>query len=275
MLLVSCLLHGLFLLAIIVGIPWLTGLSEPPKEKITKVKLVDQTASPPAPEKLDPASATFSQPAAASSEEPRLASAIPVSPPKETIKPLAPKIAPAEQLTLKKRKTPPKRVSPKPRKKTDQPPATPAERNPDPQSVIDRRLAAIRADLEKHGSRLSTPGNDLGTSDSPEGSNRGADGEETLARWIDEVRRRINARWSVFEPERRISTQTVIGLKIADDGSIIHAAVDQSSGDQVFDRSALRAVYQAAPFPPVPPEVRERIQTAGGLALRFAPGGMQ
>jgi TonB family protein len=68
---------------------------------------------------------------------------------------------------------------------------------------------------------------------------------------------------------------TVIGVKIADNGRLMDASVDKSSGDQVFDRSAMRAVFQAAPFPPIPSELKEKISKAGGLALRFTPKGMQ
>jgi TonB family protein len=51
--------------------------------------------------------------------------------------------------------------------------------------------------------------------------------------------------------------------------------VNESSGDEVFDKSALRAVFQADPFPAVPTEVMGKIRKAGGLALRFTPKGMQ
>ena len=68
---------------------------------------------------------------------------------------------------------------------------------------------------------------------------------------------------------------TIIGVKIADNGRLMDASVDESSGDQVFDRSAMRAVLQAAPFPPIPSELKEKISKAGGLAFRFTPKGVQ
>jgi TonB family protein len=68
---------------------------------------------------------------------------------------------------------------------------------------------------------------------------------------------------------------TIVGVRIADNGRLMDASVDESSGDQVFDRSAIRAVFQAAPFPPIPSELKEKISRAGGLALRFTSKGMQ
>jgi len=64
-------------------------------------------------------------------------------------------------------------------------------------------------------------------------------------------------------------------VKLSDYGKLLDATVDESSGYLVFDRSAMRAVFQASPFPAVTPAIREKIQSAGGLALRFTAGGMQ
>jgi colicin import membrane protein len=89
------------------------------------------------------------------------------------------------------------------------------------------------------------------------------------------VRSRVNLHWSVFAEDQPVRRVTIIAVKIADDGELIDARVDESSGNQTFDLSAMRAVRQAAPFPSVPRMLREEIRKRGGLALRFTPGGMQ
>ena len=66
-----------------------------------------------------------------------------------------------------------------------------------------------------------------------------------------------------------------MGIKLAEDGRLIDARLDRASGDVVLDRSALRAVAQANPFPAVPTEVAEKIRQEGGLALEFTVRGMK
>jgi len=195
---------------------------------------------------------------------------------RETVKPVSLNAPAKEVIPLRKRKKPPRRVlaaKPEKRKK-------PPEKRKDPQSFVEKRLAAIRSDLEArkkdHDSpqtsqapqdRISRPSNGPGLP--------GAGVDEDLVRWFDGVRHRINSNWSVFGEPTNSARVTVVGVRIADDGALIDASVEESSGDPVMDRSAMRAVFLAAPFPPVPPSVKERIRKAGGLALRFTPGGMR
>ena len=75
--------------------------------------------------------------------------------------------------------------------------------------------------------------------------------------------------------QTKLDKIAVIGVQIAEDGKLVDASIDSSSGDKLFDNSALRAIFHAAPFPPIPQEVTDKIRQSGGLALRFTPGGMQ
>jgi TonB family protein len=88
------------------------------------------------------------------------------------------------------------------------------------------------------------------------------------------VKSRINSQWFLTGDDPRKNKETIIGIQISDNGSLIKASVDKSSGDKVFDNSAMRAIHQAAPFPPLPSEVK-KIQESRGLGLRFTPRGMQ
>lgn len=180
---------------------------------------------------------------------------------KETI--LARAEAPAARtvIALKKRKKPPQRVE----ERKPEPDKKPAPQKPkdDPQSVIERSLAAAKNRLEAK---------------KPESAPARAGGpatDEESARWFEEVKRLVNSRWSVFGDNLALELVTVIGVKLADDGRLIDASIRKSSGDEIFDSSAMRAVHGAAPFPSIPSQVREKIKAAGGLALKFSPGGIQ
>ncbi len=41
------------------------------------------------------------------------------------------------------------------------------------------------------------------------------------------------------------------------DGSVRTPAIQQSSGNPTIDNTALRAVFQASPMPPLPPQITE------------------
>jgi colicin import membrane protein len=179
-------------------------------------------------------------------------------------------------IPLKKRKTEPKSVSSQSQEKPKQEKVTKKE---DPKTFLEKRLAAIRDNVNKKKSAESETGHAMGGS-----PNSGVSGQHQgsgitdleTARWFDIVRQRVNSQWSVFSDNRNVRSVTVIGVKISDSGELVNPTVDESSGDYVFDKSALRAVSRAAPFlPPVPEQVRVKIRQSGGLALRFTPSGMQ
>ncbi len=183
-------------------------------------------------------------------------------------------------IPFQKRKKPLERVDalkPLPKKNQE---VEAVKKKPDPQDFLEKRLASIRKEVEsrKTDTSSSAPSRDPATSPAlgNHGSKHGAQStSEDSARWFDGVRTRINSNWSVFRDTIKLERFTIIGVKIAEDGRLVDASVDESSGDPVFDRSAIRAIFQASPFPPMPPEVSEKIRKAGGLALRFTPSGLQ
>jgi colicin import membrane protein len=58
----------------------------------------------------------------------------------------------------------------------------------------------------------------------------------------------VSSNW-IQPPSARNGMQVLINIRLAPNGEIISKAVVQSSGDAVFDRSALQAVEKAARFP--------------------------
>lgn len=60
----------------------------------------------------------------------------------------------------------------------------------------------------------------------------------------------VEANW--FKPQAPPGTRCRVRCRIARSGELLEAGLEQPSSHAAFDRAALRAVYAAAPFPPLP-----------------------
>ncbi|MGC8660633.1 MAG: TonB family protein, partial [Desulfomonilaceae bacterium] len=164
-----------------------------------------------------------------------------------------------------------KKKNPDSKAKTEKP-KDQKEKSVNSNDFLEKRLAAIKKNLD---SRKSEKSKSKGVSglDTPAGAGSSMDGE--LNHWFEAVRSKINSHWSVLVDEQKAPKVTIISVQLGDDGRLLNASIDSGSGDRFFDSSAMRAVYQAAPFPSMSREISEKIKAAGGLALRFTPGGLQ
>jgi len=61
-----------------------------------------------------------------------------------------------------------------------------------------------------------------------------------------------------------------VTFEILRDGRVVDVRIDQSSGVPMLDRSALRAVHDASPLPPLPPNWREN-RLSAGFVFRLYP----
>lgn len=91
----------------------------------------------------------------------------------------------------------------------------------------------------------------------PSGSAQGA-GAMTLnvtdfpfAWYLAAVQRKITERWEGRALQGR---QPVVVFEISRNGQLGKLAIDKSSGNPYYDQQALRAISEATPFPPLPPE---------------------
>lgn len=276
MLALSVSIHLSIFLALFTFSVMSAGRPVPEVEGVSKVSLIEEPGLRPAAEVMARGPVKMQerdQPEAAVAEE-----SLPVASdlPREVSEHRMAEPAAKEVIPLTKRKKQPQRVEapkPQPAKKPEQ---QTAQKKPDSKDFLEQRLAALRKDVEARRSEQQAErqsGRQATGTTGPGNGRHGADKE--LLRWFQDVRGRVNSHWSVFGENRTAERFAVIGVRLSDDGRLIDATVDETSGDPLFDRSAMRAVFQASPFPPVPPEIRERIRQAGGLALRFSPGGMQ
>jgi len=256
----------------------LSKVNKPAEESIRRVKLVAAQACSPVVEQIRHSHAEAPKviPEVLTQPEPHEKAS---AKPRATLEARSVATQNRDIITIKKRKRPLQRVETAKEPDKKKPQTETAKNKEDPQSFLEKRLAAIRQDVEskKTDAVPSPPSQGVvsQTSGRSDAKQEGSSGDEQLIRWFDGVKTLINSHWSIFGDNRQLERVTVIGVRIADNGRLMDASVDESSGDQVFDRSAMRAVFQAAPFPPIPSEVKEKISRAGGLAFRFTPKGVQ
>ncbi len=232
---------------------------------MSRVKIVESVATSPVVEKLRAAPSSQKEIPVAAENTPAISENI-----RQKVTMSALTAQPSDSIRLAKRKKPLNRVQPPTPQEKKAPQAT--QKKEGSQSFLDRRLAAIRQEVE------NKKGDPPDSTDTGGREKSGADGaltDQELLRWLDLVKSRINSNWSVFANNRTIARITVIGVRLGDDGRLKDVAIDESSGDEAFDRSAIRAVLQATPLPPLTPETRDKVLRAGGLALRFTPRGLQ
>jgi TonB family protein len=72
-----------------------------------------------------------------------------------------------------------------------------------------------------------------------------------FAWYLSAIHRKVTERWEGRALQGR---QPVVTFEIARDGQVSNLAVKESSGNPYYDRTAMRAIAEAAPFPRLPDE---------------------
>lgn len=171
--------------------------------------------------------------------------------PRPEPKPAPPETKP-EPKPEPKPETKPAEPPPKPSKPAPEPkPAKPQPR-PQPAPAEPRPAAPPAAGVEER--RGSPRGSPLGTS-SLGAAVAGIDNPAfTYDYYLDRMLGLIEAQW--LRPPVDQPIEAVVHFRIAHDGRISELEVIQESGLAAFDLAALRAVQNAAPFPPLPASYR-------------------
>lgn len=189
----------------------------------------------------------------------------PPAPPAETPAPEEPK---AEAPPPKPEPADDVPVLPDPESDKKKKPETPKPKPPEPSRetapVPDKGPASREGAKAEEGVSGTAPGetgDQLGRRGGPRGNPLGttAFGSEvggldnpdfTYAYYLDRLLSLIDAQWQ--RPAMGSGVKAVIFFRIARDGGMSDLQVEQSSGYNSFDLAALRAVQNAAPFPPLP-----------------------
>jgi len=70
--------------------------------------------------------------------------------------------------------------------------------------------------------------------------------------YADILRQKIGEKWNTGGIDPRLQTHAIVTFTILRNGAIRDVKVRDSSGNYLLDSSAMRAIYDASPFPPLP-----------------------
>jgi TonB family protein len=140
-------------------------------------------------------------------------------------------------------------------------PAKPEPSRPTPDKGATSREGSGKTEEGTSGTAPGETGDQLGRRGGPQGNPLGttAFGSEvggldnpdfTYAYYLDRLLSLIDAQWA--RPAMGSGVKATIFFRIGRDGKMTDLQVEQSSGYNSFDLAALRAVQNAAPFPPLP-----------------------
>ncbi len=91
--------------------------------------------------------------------------------------------------------------------------------------------------------------------------------EFTLARYVEDWRLKVERVGNLNYPEaarrNKLYGSLVLTVSINADGSVESVQIDRSSGSRILDAAAIHIVEMAAPFPPFPEEIRNKIDILG------------
>ncbi|HEV8675615.1 MAG TPA: TonB family protein [Methylomirabilota bacterium] len=82
--------------------------------------------------------------------------------------------------------------------------------------------------------------------------------------YLRQIQAKISERWAPPRGAVAGGERVIVLFEIGRDGQIKEPAVEKSSGNAIYDQSAVRAVMDASPFPPLPPEFK-----AASLKVHF------
>ena len=76
--------------------------------------------------------------------------------------------------------------------------------------------------------------------------------------YFNKIKQSIESEWEYPELALRYGLQGKLSLQftIANDGQLAQLRLTRSSGSQLLDEEAIRAIKAAAPFPPIPPWIK-------------------
>lgn len=73
-----------------------------------------------------------------------------------------------------------------------------------------------------------------------------------FAAYYNDIWKRIRSMWSVPEDLLDQDLETILGIRVARDGTIVDVWMEESSGNTYYDETALRAIRKANPLSPLP-----------------------
>jgi TolA protein len=238
------------------------------------VKLFE-AARAPQPKPVQPSKPAPKKKTAPKPKPPEEAGKKPVAKAPEPKKAAEPKPAPKKVVSLKPKATE-KKPKPKPK---------PAEKKParDTEKLLAQRLKTMEqrvqekraeAKLSQRLQALQDKVKDKGTkaAGGASAASGSLDQDEALRLYAGQIMDAVRSNWML--PEQLLDKPglvCVVVFRIENNGTVMNARFEQTSGHTLFDQSALRAVQAASPLPPLPAALRPGPMETG---LRFRPSGI-
>ncbi len=88
--------------------------------------------------------------------------------------------------------------------------------------------------------------------------------------YYGKIRQKTQSLWVYTGKDTGKGIAVVVAIKINKDGNLLDYWIEQRSGNNMFDDSALRAIQKAAPYPALPQELDKETLEIG---IRFCQGG--
>ncbi len=172
----------------------------------------------------------------------------------------------AVDLPARNAKVVPKKAEPK-TVKAEAPKEAVAPKEPERQPPRRRQVARLRKPLPETPPGNEIPLGESGPAQGPYGifqTDAGSGGfgftesagnfAERYRWYVTAIRNRISSNWlkGTVNPNIRVAPRVYVTFQILRDGRIVNTQLTASSGLVSLDRSALRAVYDSSPMPPLP-----------------------
>ena len=238
---------------------------------------------PPAPKETPPAPARRPSPPRPESPAARASAAVPRTPPPAKAAPPAPTPpspaqshpapeAPGAPTQTARAEPPAEQTPPQPQPSDASRASTPSRGTPAQPEVADPKYALSKPSIDMPPSIFRRPGGGGGIRG---GGRGGVEGEPIpldtqdpkYQDYFNQIRERIKAKWIYPREagERGIGGQLLIEFHISRDGRLALVELRRSSGVEILDDYALRAVQLAQPFPPVPAALAKAVLPISGM----------
>ena len=147
-------------------------------------------------------------------------------------------------------------VQPEPEVKAEEPaapePEKPAVAKPKPKPK-EKEKPPQKAEPEKPAEPKEQPMDLSVGKDIEDGTSIAVDGQQfPFSYYLAAVERKVSQNWFSGVSSGTEGLTCLVFFRLRRDGGVDDVRIEQSSGNTYFDRSAMRAVRSAAPFPPLP-----------------------
>ena len=150
----------------------------------------------------------------------------------------------------------PERAAPvKEEKKEDEMVVPPEKPKAPPPKKADKEKTVPTTRIQKSDSLSGAASDSAGQAPSAVAGGMSFDsGDFPFTYYVNRMRQKIAASWQVPTGSEGSERSSVVYFRVHRDGSVSHVKVEKSSELFLFDQSCQRAVFEAAPMPPLPRE---------------------